>query len=47
MSQHLTLHPDVLGMGTDEATETMKDGDVVEVEVPGIGVRRNPMVRER
>jgi len=25
----------------------MKDGDVVEVEVPGIGVLRNPVVRER
>jgi 2-keto-4-pentenoate hydratase/2-oxohepta-3-ene-1,7-dioic acid hydratase in catechol pathway len=25
----------------------MKDGDVVEVEIPGIGVLRNPVVRER
>ena len=24
----------------------MKDGDVVEVEIPGIGVLRNPVVRE-
>ena len=48
MSQYLTLHPgDVLWMGTDGATENMKDGDVVEVEVPGIGVLRNPVVRER
>jgi 2-keto-4-pentenoate hydratase/2-oxohepta-3-ene-1,7-dioic acid hydratase in catechol pathway len=48
MSQYLTLHPgDVLWLGTDGATENMKDGDVVEVEVPGIGVLRNPVVRER
>jgi len=48
MSQYLTLHPgDVLWMGTDGATENMKDGDVVEVEVLGIGVLRNPVVRER
>ena len=48
MSQYLTLHPgDVLWMGTDGATENMKDGDVVEVEATGIGVLRNPVVRER
>jgi 2-keto-4-pentenoate hydratase/2-oxohepta-3-ene-1,7-dioic acid hydratase in catechol pathway len=48
MSQYLTLHPgDVLWMGTDGATENMKDGDMVEVEVPGIGVLRNPVRRER
>ena len=47
MSQYLTLHPgDVIWMGTDGATENMKDGDVVEVEVTGIGVLRNPVVRE-
>ena len=48
MSQYLTLYPgDVLWMGTDGATENMKDGDVVEVEVPSIGVLRNPVRRER
>ncbi len=48
MSQYLTLHPgDVLWMGTDGATENMKDGDVVEIEVPEIGVLRNPVVREK
>ena len=47
MSKYLTLHPgDVLWMGTDGAPENMKDGDVVEVEIPGIGVLRNPVVRE-
>lgn len=48
MSQYLTLYPgDVLWMGTDGATENMQDGDVVEVEIPGIGVLRNPVVWER
>ena len=48
LSRYTTLHPgDVLWMGTDGATENMKDGDVVEVEIPGIGVLRNPVVRER
>ena len=36
-----------IGQVTDGATENMKDGDVVEVEIPGIGVLRNPVVRER
>ena len=48
MSQYLTLYPgDVLWMGTDGATENIKDCDVVEIEIPGIGVLRNPVVRER
>ena len=47
MSQHLTLVPgDVLWMGTDGPTENMKDGDVVEVEIAGIGTLRNPVIRE-
>ena len=47
-SQYVTLYPgDVLWMGTDGAPENMRDGDVVEIEVPGIGVLRNPIVRER
>jgi len=48
MSQYLTLYPgDVLWMGTDGATENIKDGDVVDIEITGIGVLRNPVVRER
>ena len=48
MSQYLTLYPgDVLWMGTDGPTENMKDGDVVEVEIGGIGTLRNLVVRER
>jgi 2-keto-4-pentenoate hydratase/2-oxohepta-3-ene-1,7-dioic acid hydratase in catechol pathway len=48
MSHYLTLYPgDVLWMGTDGPTKNIKDGDVVEVEVPEIGTLRNPVVRER
>ena len=44
MSRYLTLYPgDVVWMGTEGATENMKDGDVVEVEISDIGVLRNPV----
>ncbi len=47
MSQYLTLHPgDVLWLGTDGAPENVKHGDMIEIEIPGIGVLRNPVVRE-
>ena len=47
MSQYMTLHPgDVIWMGTDGDTLNIKDGDIVEVEINGIGVLRNPVVRE-
>ena len=46
MSQYLTMQPgDVLWMGTDGPTENIKHGDLVEIEVPGIGVLRSPVVR--
>ena len=48
MSRYLTLVPgDVLWMGTDGATENMKDGDLVEVEISDIGVLRNRVVWEK
>ncbi|MBI4183175.1 MAG: fumarylacetoacetate hydrolase family protein [Proteobacteria bacterium] len=47
MSRYLTLHPgDMIWMGTDGASPNLKHGDVVEVEISGIGVLRNPVVRE-
>ena len=46
MSQYLTMQPgDVLWMGTDGPTENIKHGDLVEIEVPGLGVLRSPVVR--
>ena len=48
MSKYLTLYPgDILWMGTEGATENMKDGDVCEIEISDIGVLRNKVVRER
>jgi 2-keto-4-pentenoate hydratase/2-oxohepta-3-ene-1,7-dioic acid hydratase in catechol pathway len=43
-----TLHPgDVIWMGTDGHSPDLKAGDVVEVEITGIGVLRNPFVAEQ
>lgn len=42
MSRYLTLAPgDVLWMGTEGATENMRDGDLCEVEIGGIGTLSN------
>ena len=47
MSRYLTLYPgDVLWMGTEGATENMKDGEIIEIEISDIGLLRNPVVRE-
>jgi 2-keto-4-pentenoate hydratase/2-oxohepta-3-ene-1,7-dioic acid hydratase in catechol pathway len=47
MSKYLTLHPgDVIWMGTDGPTvPPLKHGDVVECEITGLGVLRNPVRR--
>ncbi len=48
MSKYLTLYPgDVLWMGTEGATENMKDGDVIEIAFNEIGTLRNKVVWER
>lgn len=42
ISQHLTLYPgDLIYTGTSGTTSAIKPGDVVEVEIEGIGVLRN------
>jgi 2-keto-4-pentenoate hydratase/2-oxohepta-3-ene-1,7-dioic acid hydratase in catechol pathway len=47
MTRYVTLYPgDILWMGTDLVPENVAAGDVVEVELTGIGVLRNPVVRE-
>jgi 2-keto-4-pentenoate hydratase/2-oxohepta-3-ene-1,7-dioic acid hydratase in catechol pathway len=47
MTRLVTLHPgDIIWMGTDEPTLDMQAGDVVEVEISGIGTLRNPVVAE-
>ena len=45
ISQVMTLYPgDVIATGTPPGVGPLKRGDVVEVEVEGIGVLRNPVV---
>ena len=47
MTQYLTLYPgDVVWMGTEGAPENVKHGDVIEIEITGIGTLRNPVMRE-
>src|SRR5271156_329530 len=46
-SRYCTLYPgDVMWMGTDGVSPDVKHGDVVEVDITGIGTLRNRFVRE-
>jgi 2-keto-4-pentenoate hydratase/2-oxohepta-3-ene-1,7-dioic acid hydratase in catechol pathway len=48
ISRYVTLEPgDVIYTGTPGTTRAMKPGDVVEVELEGVGVLRNPVVAAR
>ncbi|GIX47815.1 MAG: hypothetical protein KatS3mg131_2026 [Candidatus Tectimicrobiota bacterium] len=48
ISQVVTLYPgDCIYTGTPEGVGPMDDGDTVEIEISGIGVLRNPVVREK
>jgi 2-keto-4-pentenoate hydratase/2-oxohepta-3-ene-1,7-dioic acid hydratase in catechol pathway len=45
ISRYITLYPgDMIWMGTDGTSPDLKAGDVVEVEITGIGTLRNPFV---
>jgi 2-keto-4-pentenoate hydratase/2-oxohepta-3-ene-1,7-dioic acid hydratase in catechol pathway len=47
ISRYVTLHPgDLIFTGTPGQTDEIKAGDVVEVEIEGVGVLRNKVVRE-
>ena len=47
MTKYLTLYPgDMIWMGTEGATENMKHGDTIEIEISGIGTLSNPVIRE-
>jgi len=37
---------DIISTGTPSGVGPIKDGDFVEVEIEGIGVLRNPVIRE-
>jgi len=44
ISNIMTLYPgDLVATGTPAGVSAMKDGDVVEVEIEGIGILRNPV----
>jgi 2-keto-4-pentenoate hydratase/2-oxohepta-3-ene-1,7-dioic acid hydratase in catechol pathway len=46
ISRYVTLLPgDVIFTGTPQATQAMKPGDIVEIEVEGVGVLKNTVVR--
>jgi 2-keto-4-pentenoate hydratase/2-oxohepta-3-ene-1,7-dioic acid hydratase in catechol pathway len=45
ISQGMTLEPgDLVSTGTPAGVGPFKAGDVVEIEVEGVGVLRNPVV---
>ena len=47
ISQAMTLEPgDVIATGTPAGVGPLGDGDVVEVEIPNVGVLRNPVSTE-
>jgi 2-keto-4-pentenoate hydratase/2-oxohepta-3-ene-1,7-dioic acid hydratase in catechol pathway len=47
ISRVMTLEPgDIIATGTPAGTTALKPGDVVEVEIPGVGVLRNPVVAD-
>lgn len=47
VSKNFTLMPgDVIATGTPSGVGQIKDGDVVEIEIEGIGILRNPVVEE-
>ena len=48
VSRYVTLLPgDVIYTGTPQSTKAMQPGDVVEIEVEGVGVLRNTVVRAK
>ena len=48
ISRYVTLQPgDLIFTGTPGETPQLKPGDVVEVEIEGVGVLRNPVVAEK
>lgn len=47
ISRYCTLEPrDIIWMGTDDKSPDLNSGDVVEVEITGLGVLRNRFVKE-
>ena len=48
ITRYITLYPgDVIWMGTDGASPNLKAGDVVDIEITGIGTLSNPVLAEK
>jgi 2-keto-4-pentenoate hydratase/2-oxohepta-3-ene-1,7-dioic acid hydratase in catechol pathway len=48
ISKYATLHPgDIILTGAPGAVEQIRPGDVVEIEIPGIGILRNSVIGEK
>ena len=48
MTKYFTLWPgDVIWMGTDGQSPDLNGGDVVEIEISGVGTLRNRFVKEQ
>ena len=48
ISKHITLQPgDMIFTGTPGQTSEIKPGDVLEVEIEGVGVLRNKVVDDK
>jgi 2-keto-4-pentenoate hydratase/2-oxohepta-3-ene-1,7-dioic acid hydratase in catechol pathway len=47
MTRNVTLHPgDIIWWGTDGSSPDLKHGDVVDIEITGLGHLTNPVIRE-
>jgi len=48
MSKYIELQPgDVIWMGTEGSSPQVKHGDVIDIEITGIGTLSNPVVRDK
>ena len=47
ITKYITLYPgDVIWMGTDEVPSNIKNGDIVDIEISGIGILSNPVIKQ-
>jgi acylpyruvate hydrolase len=48
ISKYMTLEPgDVIATGTPEGVGPLRDGDVIEITIPGVGRLSNPVTEDR
>lgn len=47
LTQYVTIRPgDIITMGTDGVPSNVKHGDLIEIEITGLGILRNQVLRE-